>query len=169
MRICEIGHFSTLRLRMHVAGGPSDPHTNRQDLYTATRGGGAQLNSRRLRVSKRNKIDHSLIGTGFPFRASQNFDQYIKIFSEIMRQADGIRRAGAAALDLAYVAQGSLDGFWETGLKEWDMAAGVLLIKEAGGMISDYQGGENYMSTGEIVGGNPEIFKALLEIVKKHV
>lgn len=140
----------------------------RDELFTASAGGGARLNNRRIRVSNVIKLESALIGTGFPFREMQNFDDYLKIFSTILPKAAGIRRAGSAALDLAYVASGRFDGFWESGLGEWDMAAGALIIKEAGGMVSDYKAGSDYLINGDIIAGNPKIFSALLELIKPH-
>ena len=134
----------------------------RDELFTATRGAGAQLNNRKIRVSKVEKFEKALLGTGFPFKEMQNVEQYLKGFANILPKVSGIRRAGSAALDLAYVACGRFDGFWETGLSEWDIAAGALIIKEAGGMISDYQGEANFLGNGEVVAGNPKIHKELL-------
>jgi len=135
----------------------------RQETFTASRGEGAQLNSRRIRVSSHTGIQGALLGTGFPFRQHQNLEAYLKTLQPLMRQASGIRRAGAAALDLAYVAAGRLDGFWEFGLSPWDIAAGALLIKEAGGLVGDIKGGENYLTTGDIIAGNPKVFKGILQ------
>jgi len=140
-----------------------------QDLYTATRGGGAQLNGRRIRVSNRRGLESALIGTGFPFRESHHIDAYLGTFRAVFNQVADIRRAGSAALDLAYVAAGRLDGFWEFGLQPWDMAAGTLLIQEAGGMVGDFAGGHDYMDTGNIVAGNPKVFKALLQAIRPHL
>lgn len=137
----------------------------RQELFTATKGGGAQLNNRRIRVSNQNKLDRALIGTGFPFRDIDNFKNYLNIFATIFPQSRGVRRAGSAALDLAYVAAGRLDGFWESALKEWDIAAGAILIKEAGGIISDYDGENDYLTKGNVITGNPKIYKALFNII----
>ena len=114
----------------------------RQELFTASRGQGAQLNDRRLRVSRAKGLEGTLIGTGFPFRAEQHIDAYLGTFKALFQKAADIRRPGSAALDLAYVAAGRLDGFWEIGLSPWDMAAGALLIREAGGLVSDFGGGE---------------------------
>ncbi|ABX77976.1 inositol monophosphatase [Coxiella burnetii] len=141
----------------------------RQELFTATRGSGAQLNNRKIRVSSCQKLSHALIGTGFPFKAKELFPAYLKIFEAVFPQTSGVRRAGAAALDLAYVAAGRLDGFWEMSLRPWDMAAGILLITEAGGIVSDFQGEKNYMENGNVIAGNPRIHKALLEIVSKNI
>ena len=141
----------------------------RNELYTATRGHGAYLNDRRIRVSKRTQLDDSLIGTGFPFRSGQHMDEYAAVLRKVMEQTAGVRRAGAAALDLAYVAAGRLDGFWETGLSPWDMAAGSLLIQEAGGLVSDFEGDGNYLECGNIVSGTPKVFAPLLQIVAAHL
>ncbi len=137
----------------------------RQDLFTASRGGGAQLNSRRIRVTNIKSLKGSLMGTGFPFRHEQHIEAYLKSFNAVFTEVADIRRAGAASLDLAYVAAGKLDGFWELGLNEWDMAAGALLIREAGGLVSDFGGGEDYLETGNIVAGNPKLFKHLLQTI----
>lgn len=138
----------------------------RQELFTATLGSGAYLNERRMRVSKAKGLEGTLIGTGFPFKYPQHLDAYLAMFKAIHLQTAGIRRAGAASLDLAYVATGRLDGFWEIGLKPWDMAAGVLLIQEAGGLISDFSGGHEFLETGNIVAGNPKVFKALIQDIQ---
>jgi len=141
----------------------------RNDLFTASRGCGAYLNDRRIRVSKRRQLDQSLIGTGFPFREFTLADDYLRIFRDMIRNTAGLRRAGSAALDLSYLAAGRLDGFWEFGLKPWDMAAGVLLITEAGGLVSDPEGNDTYMESGNLVCGNPKIFTELLRIVSSHL
>jgi myo-inositol-1(or 4)-monophosphatase len=141
----------------------------RNDLYTASRGSGAYLNDKRLRVSKRDKLIDGLIGTGFPFRASADIDAYTAMFKTLTTKTAGIRRPGAAALDLASVAAGRLDGFWEIGLSPWDMAAGVLLITEAGGLVGDLEGESNYMDSGRVVAGNPKIFAQLLRTIQPHI
>ena len=140
----------------------------RNELYTASRGHGAYLNDRRLRVSKRKQLDDALIGTGFPFREIGQIADYMPVLRQVMAQTAGVRRAGAAALDLAYVAAGRLDGFWEIGLAPWDMAAGSLLIQEAGGLVSDFDGDGNYLDAGNIVAGTPKVFAPLLQIVAAH-
>ena len=142
---------------------------NRNELFTATRGAGAYLNERRIRVSKELNLKDSLIGTGFPFRDMKGLEDYMRMFKNVTQHTAGIRRPGAAALDLAYVAAGRLDGFWEVGLAPWDMAAGVLLIREAGGLVSDLQGGEDHMDKGEIVTGNPKVFSQLLKTLQSTV
>jgi len=141
----------------------------RQELFTATRGAGAMLNDRRIRVTKRNSLEGSLLGTGFPFKSQQHLDAYLDMFRALFPQAAGIRRAGSAALDLAYVATGRLDGFWEIGLSIWDMAAGVLLIQEAGGLSSDFSGGDNHLESGNIVAGNPKLFAEILKTIRPFV
>lgn len=141
----------------------------RNELFTATRGRGAHLNDRRLRVSKQTRLQESLIGTGFPYRDFSYLDDYLKMFRELLPKTAGLRRPGCASLDLAYVAAGRYDGFWEAGLKPWDMAAGVLLIQEAGGLVTDFDGGENYMATGNVVGGNPKVFAQLLQVIQPHM
>jgi myo-inositol-1(or 4)-monophosphatase len=141
---------------------------NRNELFTATRGGGAFLNDKRIRVSKRIKLDEALIGTGFPYRMFDHIDAYLAIFRDVAQKTAGMRRPGAAALDLAWVACGRMDGFWELGLSPWDMAAGTLLITEAGGLVGDLSGEANYMKTGNIVGGNPKVFGQLLQLIAPH-
>ncbi len=135
----------------------------RHEMFTSSRGYGAKLNDKRIRVTQHKTLEGSLIGTGFPYREGQASETYLATFNAILPQVAGLRRPGAAALDLAYVAAGRFDGFWEMGLQAWDMAAGVLLIREAGGFVSDLKGGENYFTTGDIVAGNPKVFKALLQ------
>ncbi|MBU1424342.1 MAG: inositol monophosphatase [Gammaproteobacteria bacterium] len=144
-----------------------DPTKN--DLFTATRGRGAFLNDKRLRVSKRKEMADSLIGTGFPYSNFDHMDAYMDIVRDVMQKSSGIRRPGAASLDLAWTAAGRYDGFFETGLKPWDMAAGVLLITEAGGMVSDLQDQDTYLKSGHICAGNPEIHKQLLHIISPHL
>ncbi len=138
---------------------------SRNELFTASRGRGAYLNDRRIRVSKRTHLRDALIGTGFPFRDFTSLDEYLSMFREVSSKTAGVRRAGAAALDLAYVAAGRLDGFWEAGLSPWDMAAGALLIQEAGGLVADFQGESQYLTDGRIVGGSPRIFSQLLQAI----
>jgi len=141
----------------------------RNELFTASKGAGAFLNDRRLRVSKRIYLQDTLIGTGFPFRVLDHLDAYVGIFRDLTGKTAGIRRPGAASLDLAYVAAGRLDGFWEIGLSPWDMAAGILLITEAGGLVGDLSGEAAYMETGNIVAGNPKIFGQLLQVIAPHL
>ncbi len=141
----------------------------RNDLFTASRGAGAYLNDQRLRVSKRIRLQECLIGTGFPFRELAYVDRYLAIFRELLGKTAGMRRPGSAALDLAYVAAGRMDGFWEFGLAPWDMAAGALLITEAGGLVGDLRGDEGYMASGNMVAGSPKIFAQLLRIIEPHL
>jgi myo-inositol-1(or 4)-monophosphatase len=153
-----------LRHREHVTQAVVyDP--TRNELFTATRGRGAFLNERRIRVSRRTKLSECLIGTGFPFRSFEHLDEYVRMFRSVTEHTAGIRRPGAAALDLAYVAAGRLDGFWEIGLSPWDMAAGSLLILESGGLVSDFKGEPDYRSEGRIVCGAPKIFPQLLALI----
>ncbi len=142
---------------------------NRNELFTASKGAGAYLNERRIRVSKRVKLNEVLVGTGFPFRYFEHVDAYLGIFRDMMHKTAGVRRPGAAALDLAWVAAGRIDGFWELGLSPWDMAGGALLITEAGGLVGDLSGEQNYLETGNIVGGNPKVFSQLLQIIAPHL
>lgn len=142
---------------------------NRNELFTASKGGGAFLNDRRIRVSRRNKLQDALLGTGFPYRMFDHIDTYLAIFKELAQKTAGQRRPGAASLDLAYVACGRYDGFWEFGLAPWDMAAGALLISEAGGLISDMRGDANYLETGNLVAGTPKVFAPLLKIIEDRL
>lgn len=142
---------------------------NRNDLYTATKGRGAFLNNRRLRVGKRVKLQECLIGTGLPFRDFTHLDTYLAMFKDMMQKTSGLRRPGSAALDLAYVASGWYDGFWEIGLSKWDIAAGALLVQEAGGLVGDFEGNESWLETGNIVAGNPKIFGQILQVLSPHL
>ncbi len=140
----------------------------RHEEFTASRGKGAQLNGRRLRVTKRKGLEGAVLATGIPYqnRQQEHLQNYMDTLSALTAQTAGIRRAGSAALDLAYVASGRLDGFWEIGLREWDIAAGALLLIEAGGLISDFNGGHDYLKNGNIVCGNPKVFKSMLQIIQ---
>lgn len=140
-----------------------------QDLFTAVRGGGAFLNDKRIRVSNRRTLEGALLATGFPFSENEKIDQYLLTLKPFMMEAAGIRRAGSAALDLAYVACGRCDGFWEFGLNSWDIAAGDLLVKEAGGFISDLKGGNQYLKTGDIICANPKLHPQMLEVISKAI
>ena len=137
----------------------------RQELYTASRGQGAQLDGRKIRVSKLSSLERALIGTGFPYRDSNlAMDPYMNMFRKALENTAGVRRPGSAALDLCYVAAGRFDGFWETGLKSWDMAAGALLIREAGGIISGLDGSENFLETGHVLAGTPKVYTGLARL-----
>jgi myo-inositol-1(or 4)-monophosphatase len=141
----------------------------RQELFTASRGDGAQLDGRRIRVSKQLELEGALVATGFPYRANARYiDEYLAMLKAVMQQTAGIRRPGAASLDLAYVAAGRVDGFWEIGLNAWDTAAGTLLITEAGGRIGTLVGGE-YRQGGNVVAGTPKVYEALVECLRPHV
>ena len=141
-----------------------DPGKN--ELFTASRGRGAFLDDRRIRVSKCTRLQDALVGTGFPFKEQSRLDLYLRQLRTMMTASAGVRRAGAAALDLAYVAAGRLDAFWEMGLSRWDMAAGALLIQEAGGMVADLRGGPGYLDKGEICAGAPKVLPELLEALQ---
>jgi myo-inositol-1(or 4)-monophosphatase len=140
----------------------------RNDLFYASRGRGAFLNDRRLRVSRRTRLADSLIGTGFPFRRGDNLKRYIKMFEDVMQNCAGLRRPGAAALDLCYVAAGYYDGFFETGLSAWDVAAGSLMITEAGGLIGNFTGEADFLYQREVVAGNPKVYGQLVQLLQPY-
>jgi myo-inositol-1(or 4)-monophosphatase len=140
----------------------------RNDLFFASRGRGAFLNDRRLRVSKRTRLSDSLVGTGFPFRKGDNFKRYVKMFEEVMQNCAGLRRPGAAALDLCYVAAGYYDGFFEMGLNPWDAAAGALIITEAGGLVGNFTGEADYLYQREVVAGNPKIYAQMVSLLAPY-
>jgi myo-inositol-1(or 4)-monophosphatase len=137
----------------------------RNDLFTATKGAGAYLNDKRIRVGKRDKMADALIGTGFPFRDMEGLDEYLQMFRIMTEKTAGLRRPGAAALDLAYVAAGRLDGFFEKGLKPWDIAAGSLLIAESGGIIGTFAGDSDYLYKGDVIAGSPKIFGQMISLL----
>jgi myo-inositol-1(or 4)-monophosphatase len=141
---------------------------SRNDLFYASKGRGAFLNDRRLRVSKRSRMADALIGTGFPFRKGDNFKRYLKMFEEVMQHCAGVRRPGAAALDLCYVAAGWYDGFFETGLQPWDVAAGSLIVTEAGGLVGNFTGEADYLYQRELVAGNPRIYSQLVQTLTPY-
>jgi len=142
----------------------------RQELFTATRGDGAQLDDHKIRVSGQLELERALIGTGFPFRqADSEMEPYLGMLGKVVKNTSGVRRPGAAALDLAYVAAGRLDGFWETGLAPWDLAAGSLIIREAGGIVSGLYGSENFLDTGHILCGTPRIYKELAKLCASEI
>ena len=141
----------------------------RDELFTAKRGGGAMLNSRRLRVTNQNSLKGALIGTGFPFKTDRDLDAYLGMFRALTTECAGIRRAGSAALDLAYVAAGRMDGYWEIGVMEWDMAAGILLIKEAGGVVTDFSFNDNYLESGNVIVGSPKMHQLMYQLIEPHV
>ncbi len=141
----------------------------RQELFTATRGSGAFLDNRRIRVSKQAGLQGALLGTGFPYKDQTHLDSYLEMFKALITDSAGIRRPGSAALDLAYVAAGRFDGFWEIGLNPWDIAAGVLLVREAGGLVGDFVGGHDFMKSGNIVAASPKLFPAMLREIRPHL
>jgi myo-inositol-1(or 4)-monophosphatase len=140
----------------------------RNDLFYASKGRGAYLNDRRLRVSKRIRLADALIGTGFPFRRGDNFKRYVQMFEAVMTQCAGLRRPGAAALDLCYVAAGWYDGFFETGLSPWDVAAGSLLVSEAGGLVGNFTGEADFLYQREVVAGTPKVYGQLVPILAPY-
>ncbi|TNF34699.1 MAG: inositol-1-monophosphatase [Gammaproteobacteria bacterium] len=144
-----------------------DPVKN--ELFTAARGEGAQLNDRRIRCSQQKGMAGALLGTGFPFRQPEHLDTYLATFKAVHNDTAGIRRAGSAALDLAYVAAGRLDGFWELGLNAWDMAAGALLVREAGGIVTDFSGEGHYLETGNVIAAAPKVYQPMYERIKPHL
>lgn len=148
-----------------VAGVIYDVAKN--ELFTAAKGEGAFLDNRRIRVSDRKDMNRAVIGTGFPFRRSDDFKGYMMSFMRVAERTAGIRRPGSAALDLAWVAAGRYDGFWESGLSKWDIAAGGLMVLEAGGLITDLSGGEDWLEQGRVCAGAPRIFAQLLPLVGK--
>ena len=148
-----------------VAGVVYNPAMD--ELYTAERGGGAFMNDRRLRVAGRSKLIDAVIGCGMPHLGRGQHGNFLIELRNVMAEVSGVRRLGSAALDLAYVAAGRMDGFWETGLSSWDIAAGILLVREAGGYVSDMDGAQGMLDSGEVVAGNELIQRALLKTVKK--
>jgi myo-inositol-1(or 4)-monophosphatase len=140
----------------------------RNDLFYASKGRGAFMNDKRLRVSKRTRLQESLIGTGFPFRKGDNFKRYVAMFEEVMQHCAGLRRPGAAALDLCYVAAGWYDGFFETGLSPWDIAAGSLIITEAGGLVGNFTGEADFLYQREVVAGTPKVYAQLVKLLAPY-
>jgi myo-inositol-1(or 4)-monophosphatase len=140
----------------------------RNDLFTATKGRGAFLNDRRLRVSKRTELKQSLISTGFPYRQGDDFNRYLGMMGDVMQRTAGLRRPGAAALDLAYVAAGYTDGFFELGLQPWDVAAGSLLVTEAGGLVGNFTGESDFLEQNECLAGNPRVYGQLVGLLGKY-
>ena len=142
---------------------------NRNDLFTATKGGGAFRNDRRIRVSTRTRLQEAIIGTGFPFRDFTHLDAYLGMFRDMLQKTSGVRRPGSASLDLSYVAAGWYDGFWELGLSPWDIAAGALIVQEAGGLVGDLEGNQKWLESGNIVAGNPKIFGQIIQVMAPHL
>ncbi|MBT8080146.1 MAG: inositol monophosphatase [Gammaproteobacteria bacterium] len=142
----------------------------RQELFTASRGQGAQLDGRKIRVSGGRSLERALLGTGFPFRdGNLAIEPYMKMLEKAIRNTAGVRRCGAAALDLCYVAAGRLDAFWETGLQPWDLAAGALIIREAGGLVSGLDGSENFLDTGHVLTGSPKVYTAVARLFDAEI
>lgn len=157
-----------LRIRGRIEHGVIyDPL--RQELFTASRGGGVQVDGRRVRVSQRKELTNALLGTGFPYRDGDDIDTYMKTFRAMTEKSRGIRRAGSAALDLAYVAAGRLDGFWEMNLQLWDIAAGVLMVQEAGGLTGSLAGGTDHLETGNVLAANPKLFAEMAKVLRPLV
>lgn len=140
----------------------------REEMFTAVRGSGARLNDRRLRINPQSKLDGSLIATGFPYYRYDYLDQYLAILKDVITRTAGVRRPGSAALDLAHTAAGRFDGFWEFNLKPWDIAAGAIMIREAGGMVSDFNNESGFLDSGNIVCGAPRVHEELLKIISQH-
>jgi myo-inositol-1(or 4)-monophosphatase len=136
-----------------------------QELFTASKGDGAQLNGKKIRVSGRTGLKGALLSTGFPYHDQSYLDTYIKTMTQLMAPVAGIRRPGSAALDLAWLAAGRTDGFWEFNLSAWDIAAGALIVREAGGIISDFQGGDNYLKSGDVIAASPKVFPEMMKII----
>jgi myo-inositol-1(or 4)-monophosphatase len=156
-----------LRVNEHIEHGLIyDPI--RDEVFTASRGRGAHMNNKRLRVSKQQQLSSALIGTGFPLRTPTVFEPYFATLHALYQQCLGVRRAGSSALDLAYVAAGRLEGSWHYGLNIWDIAAGSLMVREAGGLVTDFSGSENYLHSGNIIAATPKMLKQLLPTVQTH-
>ncbi|WP_427976941.1 inositol-1-monophosphatase [Agarivorans sp.] len=166
-----IPHFS-ISIALRIRGKTEhavvyDPLRN--ELFAASRGKGAQLNGYRLRVSKAKDLDGTIIGTGFPFKRKHYMESYLGMFSAIFAECGDVRRAGSAALDLVYVAAGRLDGFFELNLKPWDIAAGELIAREAGAIVTDFSGNTEYYQSGNIVCANPKVLKSMLAKIRPHL
>ncbi len=149
-----------------IAGVVAVPTLN--EVFSAEKGSGAFCNGEKIKVSER-PFNEGLIATGFPFRGKEMLDEYLVCFKEVFFSVSGVRRCGSAAIDLAYTAKGIFDGFWELSLKPWDIAAGVLLIEEAGGFVSDFKGGREFLKTGNIIGASQNTYKHLFSIVNKYL
>ncbi len=144
-----------------------DPLKN--ELFTASRGAGAQINDRRMRVSGASSLEAALLATGFPYKNMDHLEVWIGTFRSLIPRVSGVRRAGSAALDLAHVACGRLDGFWEFGLNPWDLSAGCLLIEEAGGLVSDFCGGKHHVDKGHVIAGSPKVYSEMLEHIRTNI
>lgn len=140
-----------------------------QELFTASRGNGAMLNDKKIRVSNHKGLQNALLGTGFPYCDQTYLDVYLETMKELMQKTAGIRRPGSAALDLAWLAAGRIDGFWEFNLKAWDIAAGALIIREAGGIVSDFENNDGYLQSGDIIAASPRVFPEMIKIIQEKV
>ncbi|HEB83080.1 MAG TPA: inositol monophosphatase [Gammaproteobacteria bacterium] len=140
-----------------------------QELFTASRGNGATLNDRKIRVTGHKGLNNALLGTGFPYYDQSYLDTYLETMKALMQKTAGIRRPGSAALDLAWLAAGRIDGFWEFNLKAWDIAAGALIVREAGGIVSDFENKGNYLESGDIIAAAPKVFPEMLKIIQEKV
>jgi len=140
-----------------------------QELFTASRGNGAMLNDRKIRVTSHKGLQNALLGTGFPYYDQSYLDTYLETMKELMQRTSGIRRPGSAALDLAWLAAGRIDGFWEFNLRAWDIAAGALIVREAGGIVSDFENKGNYLESGDIIAAGPKVFPEMLKIIQEKV
>lgn len=152
------------RLEMGVVFDPIS-----DEMFTASRGEGALLNDRKIRVSGRKSLEGALLGTGLPYRDFSFTDNYLGMLKDLMKDSAGVRRPGSAALDFAYLAAGRTDGFWELGLSEWDFAAGAVLVREAGGLVTDIGGGERFLDTGNVIAGNIKVHNAMLKRILPHL
>ena len=148
-----------------IVGVVLNPFT--EDLFTAREGNGAYHNGKRIRMSEVDTIGNALLATGYPFRDREILDEYLRIFKELFKKCHGIRRAGSAALDFAWLAAGAIDGFWEYGLSPWDMAAGAILIREAGGIVTDFWGGNQWLETGNIAAGTPCVHRDIIKVIEQ--
>ena len=157
----SIGMKAEGRLQVGVIYDPIQ-----DELFTAMRGAGARLNNRRIRINPNSRLQGSLVATGFPYNQYDCLDRYMVILKEVIMKTSGVRRPGSAALDLAYTAAGRFDGFWEFALQAWDIAAGALLVQEAGGIVTDFDGGQDYLQTGDILCGPPKVHQELLNIIR---
>jgi myo-inositol-1(or 4)-monophosphatase len=167
----EIGHFSisiaVLKGNSVLLGVIYDPM--RDEMFHAVRNEGAFLNSQKIRVSEKNDFSRAMLTTGFPWRSRPHLDSYLSSFKDIFLKSAGVRRMGSAALDLSYTACGRFDGFWEMGLKSWDISAGILMVKEAGGVVSDFNGGDNTMNSGNVVASNHRLHPVIVNITRKYL
>jgi myo-inositol-1(or 4)-monophosphatase len=166
-----IGHFSisiaVLEGKEILLGVVYDPM--RDELFHAVPKEGAFLNGQQIRVSEKNDLSRALLTTGFPWRSRSHIDSYLSSFKELFLKSAGIRRMGSAAIDLSYTACGRFDGFWEMALKSWDISAGILIVKEAGGVVSDFGGGNTYMDSGNVVASNRKLHKEMIDLIRSHL